>query len=80
MTDNREEPGQFKMFRHTCLDGTIWDYSAITPFKIPSECQNKQDCGMGWQQIDLSMYPNGSPLAFLKEVLAASKEAPEENK
>lgn len=60
-----------KHFRHICANGQIWDY--LTPFdrsiqanEIPSKCPNKFDCGSGWESLDLSGYPNGSPFYFMK--------------
>lgn len=58
-----------KLLRHTCLNGEIWEFH-ITPMlekEIPKNCPNKQDCGQGWEEVDLYMYPGGSPFIFVGE-------------
>lgn len=45
-----------EMFRHICLDGTIYNLNMLTPLvpeEIPRKCPLKADCGQGWERVDL---------------------------
>jgi hypothetical protein len=54
-----------RIFRHICPTGMTWDWSTTSDHlldrEIPSECPNKIGCGFGWEEVDLSMYPNDGP-------------------
>lgn len=52
-----------KAFRHICFDESAWEY--FTNGKAPEGCPNVPGCGEGWEEIDLSMFPEHAGFMFL---------------
>lgn len=58
-----------KLFRHICLFGNIYEQYFSTdavPHKQLNGCPEKINCGNHWEEVDLGMYPGGSPFVFVE--------------